>query len=83
MLHFGHIHTPKIDDSNIIYPGSLASCGFDEPGEHGMCVGEINENVDPNIAERRKDLINYKFVKVDDTQYETKNLDKLKRIIQD
>lgn len=36
----GHVH--KRDDStNIVYPGSLISLGFDELGEHGMIVGEI------------------------------------------
>ena len=75
MLHYGHIHAPKIDDSNIIYPGSLASCGFDEPGEHGMCVGEIKEDINPAIIDNRKDLVDYRFVKVDETEYETKSLD--------
>lgn len=40
----GHIHDKKIDDSNIIYPGSLISCGFDEPGEHGFVKGEITKD---------------------------------------
>ncbi len=36
----GHVH--KRDDStNIVYPGSLISLGFDELGKHGMIVGEI------------------------------------------
>ncbi len=39
----GHIHNKKIDDSNIIYPGSLISCGFDEPGKHGFVKGEITK----------------------------------------
>lgn len=39
----GHIHERKIDDSRIIYPGSLLSCGFDEPGEHGFVSGEITK----------------------------------------
>lgn len=42
----GHIH--KLDyntyeNQRIIYPGSLISLGFDELGEHGMIVGEIDE----------------------------------------
>lgn len=42
----GHIH--KLDyntytNQNIVYPGSLISLGFDELGEHGMIVGEIEE----------------------------------------
>ena len=43
----GHIH--KLDyntyqNQKIIYPGSLISLGFDELGEHGMIVGEIQED---------------------------------------
>lgn len=42
----GHIH--KIDynneeNQNIVYPGSTISLGFDELGEHGMIVGEIEK----------------------------------------
>ena len=39
----GHIHERKVDDSHIIYPGSLLSCGFDEPGSHGFVYGEITK----------------------------------------
>ena len=39
----GHIHEKKIDDTRMIYPGSLLSCGFDEPGEHGFVYGEITK----------------------------------------
>ena len=49
----------------------MTSCGFDEPGEHGMCVGEIKEE----ITNDRKELVTYKFIKVDETQYETKRID--------
>ena len=43
----GHIH--KLDYNNesnqrIAYPGSTAALGFDELGEHGMIVGELQEN---------------------------------------
>lgn len=39
----GHIH--KTDcNTNIAYPGSTISLGFDELGEHGMLVGEIEKN---------------------------------------
>ena len=42
----GHIH--KLDynsyeNQKIVYPGSLISLGFDELGEHGMIVGEIDD----------------------------------------
>ena len=39
----GHIHKTNFDTNNkIIYPGSTISFGFDELGEHGMVIGEIN-----------------------------------------
>lgn len=38
----GHIHKPDYR-SNIVYPGSTVSLGFDELGEHGMIVGEIQK----------------------------------------
>ena len=56
---------PKIDNSKIIYPGSLVSCGFDEPGEHGMVTGDILPNGE----------VEYKFIKIDDTKFEKKELD--------
>ena len=41
----GHIHKNNfISNGKIIYPGSTISLGFDELGEHGMVVGEINKN---------------------------------------
>lgn len=40
ILQLGHIHKPDYH-SNIAYPGSTISLGFDELGEHGMIVGEI------------------------------------------
>lgn len=38
----GHIHKPDYG-SHIVYPGSTVSLGFDELGEHGMVVGEIQK----------------------------------------
>lgn len=60
----GHIHMPKIDDSKIIYPGSLIAGGFDETGKHGLVVGNIS-----------KEGLNVKFVKIDDMEFEVKELD--------
>ena len=40
----GHIHKLDYDtipNQKIVYPGSTISLGFDELGEHGMIVGEI------------------------------------------
>ncbi len=39
----GHIHKPEYN-TNIAYPGSTISLGFDELGAHGMLVGEIEKN---------------------------------------
>ena len=59
----GHIH--KRDDiTNIVYPGSLISLGFDELGDHGMIVGEI-ENKE----------LNKKFIKIDNREFVEYELD--------
>ena len=58
MQHFGHIHEKNIGDTSIVYPGSLTSIGFDELGEHGMVVGEINSS--ENKLE---------FIKLDETEF--------------
>ena len=44
----GHIHKSNYNlssEKKIIYPGSTVSLGFDEPGEHGMIVGKINNGL--------------------------------------
>ena len=63
----GHIH--KLDykqeeNQKIVYPGSTASLGFDELGEHGMIVGDIN-----------KEKINLNFIPLDDTEFKLYDLD--------
>ncbi len=40
----GHIHLPTFNEK-IIYSGTLVSCGFDECGEHGMVVGNIENGI--------------------------------------
>lgn len=59
----GHIHK-RDDNTNIVYPGSLISLGFDELGEHGMIVGEI-ENKE----------LNKKFIKIDEREFVEYELD--------
>ena len=59
----GHIHK-RDDKTNIVYPGSLISLGFDELGEHGMVAGEINN----------KEL-NKKFIKIDEREFVEYELD--------
>lgn len=39
----GHIHKPDYTNKKIVYPGSTSALGFDELGEHGMIVGEIQK----------------------------------------
>ena len=44
-IALGHIHKSNYrEGENVVYPGSTISMGFDEPGEHGMIVGEISKN---------------------------------------
>lgn len=59
----GHIHK-RDDKTNITYPGSLISLGFDELGEHGMIVGEI---VDKKL--------NKEFIKIDEREFVEFELD--------
>lgn len=59
----GHIH--KRDDStNIVYPGSTVPQGFDELGEHGMIVGQLE-----------KGNLKLEFVKVSEIEFEEIELD--------
>lgn len=61
----GHIHKRKYYGENkIVYPGSMISFGFDELGEHGMIVGQIN-----------KDKNKIEFIKLDNRIFEEYNLD--------
>ena len=63
----GHIH--KLDyntyeNQRIVYPGSTASLGFDELGQHGMIVGELD-----------KEKIKLEFIPIDETEFIIQNLD--------
>ena len=63
----GHIHKNninEIENNKIIYPGSMISLGFDEQGEHGMVVGELN-----------KSEFKINFIKVDEKQFAEKDID--------
>ena len=66
-IALGHIH--KLDynteiNQNIVYPGSTLSLGFDELGEHGMIVGEIE-----------KETIKLNFIPLDEEEFKIINLD--------
>lgn len=63
----GHIHKTnyKVDSNQkIIYPGSTISLGFDEIGDHGMIVGDIE-----------KDKLNIEFIKMDPKIFMEKEID--------
>lgn len=56
----GHIHKTNFQENKkIVYSGSPISFGFDELGEHGMIVGEIDENG-----------LQIEFVKLDERMFE-------------
>ena len=63
----GHIHERKVDDSRIIYPGSLISCGFDEPGEHGFVYGQITKET-CHIEFKKLDYREFKKLYLDVSQ---------------
>ena len=63
----GHIH--KIDynskpNQRIVYPGSTVSLGFDELGNHGMIVGNLE-----------KDKIELQFVPIDNKEFIINEID--------
>ena len=62
----GHIHKTNLtrENRNIIYPGSTISLGFDELGEHGMIVGDIE-----------KEKIQVEFIKLDDKEFRELEID--------
>ena len=62
-IALGHIHK-RDDNTNIVYPGSTVTQGFDELGAHGMIVGEIE-----------KDRLNIHFKKVAQIEFEEIQLD--------
>ena len=60
----GHIHKNNFSEKgNIIYPGSTISFGFDELGQHGMIVGEIN-----------KGDIKLQFINLDETEFKEEDI---------
>ena len=66
-IALGHIH--KLDynteiNQKIVYPGSTISMGFDELGEHGVIVGDIN-----------KENVKLEFLPIDNKEFEELYLD--------
>ena len=63
----GHIHKPDYnseENQKIVYPGSTMSLGFDEPGEHGIIVGELEKN-----------KLDLKFIPLDEKEFVEINFD--------
>ncbi|MCL2859865.1 MAG: DNA repair exonuclease [Oscillospiraceae bacterium] len=57
----GHVHKTNFKQggkNNIIYSGSPISFGFDELGEHGIIVGEVD-----------KENLNLQFIKMDSKEF--------------
>ena len=60
-IALGHIHKSNYKtNKKMVYPGSGVSLGFDELGEHGMIVGDIN---------LKNKNIEIEFVKLDETEF--------------
>ena len=62
-IALGHIHKRE-DSTPIVYPGSTVPMGFDELGEHGMIIGEIEKN-----------KLNLQFKKIAEIEFEEIELD--------
>lgn len=61
----GHIHKANYKEGgNLIYPGSTVSMGFDELGEHGMLIGDIE-----------KGILNLEFKKLDEREFVEREFD--------
>lgn len=60
----GHIHKSDYTNKRIVYPGSTAALGFDELGEHGMIVGEINNK-----------NLELQFIPLDEEKFTKKEID--------
>ena len=65
-IALGHIHKKTNKNNKIVYPGSMFSGGFDELGEHGMVVGEINLDT-KNITTQ--------FIKIDEKEFNKQDVD--------
>jgi DNA repair exonuclease SbcCD nuclease subunit len=66
-IALGHIHKKDYDteeNQTIIYPGSAISLGFDELGEHGMIVGNL-----------QKGHVELEFVPLDEEKFKEIEID--------
>ena len=62
-IAMGHIHKPDYS-TNIVYPGSTISLGFDELGKHGMIVGDI-----------QKGKVDLEFIPLDEERFKEIEMD--------
>ena len=61
----GHIHKKNVEEkTNIVYPGSTISLGFDELGKHGMVVGNLE-----------KGNLNLEFITLDEKEFKEQEVD--------
>ena len=66
-IALGHIHKSNFEENKkIVYPGSTVTGGFDELGNHGMIVGEIEEETK---------MLSTKFITLDDKEFVEFKLD--------
>ena len=62
-IAMGHIHKPDYS-TNIVYPVSTISLGFDELGKHGMIVGDI-----------QKGKVDLEFIPLDEERFKEIEMD--------
>lgn len=62
-IALGHIHKPQYN-TNIVYPGSTISLGFDEIWEHGIIAGKIE-----------KEKLEIKFIPIDEEKFKEMEID--------
>ena len=66
-IALGHIHKTDYNQEehqSIVYPGSTVALGFDEIGEHGMIVGDL-----------QKGNLKLEFIKLDEEEFKEIKLD--------
>ena len=71
-IALGHIHKMNEMKNNAVYPGSLMSLGFDEPGEHGAMLVNLD---------KRK--VKTEFISFDYRRCETVSLDYTEKKFED
>jgi len=80
----GHIHKTNFEENKkIVYCGSPISIGFDEPGEHGMIVGECNGS-DIKLQFISLDMREFKQLEIDvkDIVDEENLIEKINKIVE-